>query len=328
MTSTSERLTWVSPGQKRRIGGGMRRVEARLAAVAGAYPGHLGMSSAATLGAGGKRLRPLLVLLTARRGTALTGRVVSAAVAVELLHMATLVHDDVLDAAALRRGRPTVVSESGLLVATSVGNYLFAGAFREIVATRDARSVDRLSAVAAGLSEGELLQMQEAYDVSIMPEQYLRRCTLKTADLFAVSCGLGARLSGLDEDGAIELEDFGRLLGLAFQIFDDILDFSGDEAHTGKRVGTDVKDGTITLPLVYALQARPDLQQLVADRAKDEAEIAEVVAGVRASGALERSREAALAFVAGALERLDACKGDIEKDLLREAAGRVVDRYS
>jgi geranylgeranyl pyrophosphate synthase len=328
VASTSQRLTWGSAGQKRRIVGGMRRVEARLGAIAGAFPGRLGASSSATLGAGGKRLRPLLVLLTARRGAPLTSHVVRAAAAVELLHMATLVHDDVLDGAALRRGRPTVVSEAGLLAATSVGNYLFAGAFAEIAATGDARSVDRLSAVAAGLSEGELLQMEEAYDVSIMPEQYLRRCTLKTADLFAVSCGLGARLSGFDEESAVELEEFGRLLGLAFQIFDDILDFSGDAVQTGKHVGTDVKDGTVTLPLVYALQSQPDLQRLVADRAKDGRGVAEVVAAVRAGGALERSREAALAFVAGALERLDACKGDVEKDLLREVAGRVVDRYS
>lgn len=324
---TSESLHWISATQERRVREGMQRVERRLDEIATACPGRLGASAAATLGAGGKRLRPLLVLLSAERTAPLTGPLVHAAAAVELLHMATLVHDDVLDGAALRRGRPTVVSESGVLVATSVGNHLFAAAFAEMVASDDARSVDRLSDVAAGLSEGELLQMREAYDVSLLPEQYLRRCTLKTADLFAVSCGFGARLSGLAEESVGELEDFGRLLGLAFQIFDDILDFTGEEAQTGKRAGTDVRDGTVSLPLVFALQDVPDLGPLVADRGKDEAGVAQVVRRVRESGALQRAREAALAFLAMALERLDACRGDVEKDLLREVAGRVVDRY-
>ena len=327
MTHHSQSLPWSSPGQKRRILGGMRRVEARLGESASSYPGLLGACAASTLSAGGKRLRPLLVLLCARRHAVLGGAVVHAAASVELLHMATLVHDDVLDGAPLRRGRPTVFSEAGAAVATSVGNYLFAGAFSEIVATGDPRAVDRLSAVAAGLSEGELLQMNEAYAVTLTPEQYLRRCTLKTADLFAVSCGLGAQVTGLEETNVVVLEDFGRLLGLAFQIFDDILDFTGNEAHTGKRVGTDARDGTVTLPLVYALEARPDLGPLVALPKKDEAQVERVVAEVRACGALERCREAALAYITASRERLEACTGDIEKDLLRDVAGQVVDRY-
>ncbi len=306
----------------------MRRTEDRLAGVAHAYPGQLRQSSIATLGAGGKRLRPLLVLLCARRTASLSAPVIHAAASVELLHMATLVHDDVIDGAALRRGRATVVSESGPAVATSVGNYLFAGAFAEVVATADARAVARLSDVAAGLSEGEVNQMREAYDVHVSPEAYLRRCTLKTADLFAVSCRLGAQVTGVEEASLVELEDFGRLLGLAFQIFDDILDFAGDESRTGKKVGTDARDGTVTLPLVYALEAVPELGPLVALREKDQGQVREVVARVRASGALERSREAALAYIVAARERLAACRADVEKDLLGELAGRVVDRYS
>jgi len=321
-------LSWRSPAQRRRIAAGMRRAEGRLGSVAHAYPGQLGRSSIATLGAGGKRLRPLLVLLCARRGVPLRAPVIHAAAAVELLHMATLVHDDVIDGAALRRGRPTVVNESGPAVATSVGNYLFAGAFTEAVATADARAVARLSDVAAGLSEGEVNQMREAYDVLVSPEAYLRRCTLKTADLFAVSCRLGAQVTGVEEASVVELEDFGRLMGLAFQIFDDILDFTGDESRTGKKVGTDVRDGTVTLPLVYALEALPELAPLVAQRDKNGGQVRDVVASVRGCGALERAREAALAYIVAARERLAACRADVEKDLLGELAGRVVDRYS
>jgi geranylgeranyl pyrophosphate synthase len=306
-------LTWATQAQRRRVAAAMRRVEERLDAVAGAYPGVLGAAAASTLGAGGKRLRPLLVLLCASRAAPLNGAVVHAAAAVELLHMATLVHDDVLDGATLRRGRPTIVSESGAAVATSVGNYLFAGAFAEAVATADARAVARLSDVAAGLSEGEVHQMREAFD---------------TADLFAVSCRLGAQLTGIDEGSIVELEHFGRLLGLAFQIFDDILDFMGEETHTGKSVGTDVRDGTVSLPVVYALEAVPQLAQLVALQEKNAAQVAEVVARVRGCGALERAREAALAYIAAARERLVACTADVERELLGEVAGRVVDRYS
>jgi geranylgeranyl pyrophosphate synthase len=321
-------LSWRSGEQQRRVSAGMHRVEQRLHQVAHAYPGLLADSAAATLGAGGKRVRPLLVLLCARRSAPLNGGVVHAAAAVELLHMATLVHDDVLDGAALRRGRPTVVSESGAAVATSVGNYLFAGAFSEAVAAGDARAVARLSDVAAGLSEGEVQQMREAFDVRVTPEAYLRRCTLKTADLFAVSCRLGAQLTGVTEASVVELEDFGRLLGLAFQILDDVLDFAGEEKRTGKRVGTDVRDGTISLPLVYALDARPELAPLVARRGKDDEQVAQVLTAVRSAGALDRAREAALAYVAAARERLAACRADVEKELLSMLAERVVDRYS
>jgi geranylgeranyl pyrophosphate synthase len=321
-------LSWRSGEQQRRVSAGMRRVEQRLHRVADAYPGSLADSAAATLGAGGKRVRPLLVLLCARRSAPLDDAVVHAAAAVELLHMATLVHDDVLDGAALRRGRPTVVSESGAAVATSVGNYLFAGAFAEVVASGDPRAVARLSDVAAGLSEGEVHQMREAYDVHVSPESYLRRCTLKTADLFAVSCRLGAQVTGVEESSVVQLEDFGRLLGLAFQIFDDILDFTGDESRTGKKLGTDVRDGTVTLPLVYALEASPELAPLVSLRDKSADQVAEVVAEVCLSGALARARESALAYIAAARERLAACRADVEKDLLGELAGQVVDRYS
>ena len=326
--SDARDLTWRSRAQQRRIAAGMRRVEAQLGGVARAFPGQLGVSSVSTLGAGGKRLRPLLALLCARRDGPLHTAVIHAAASVELLHMATLVHDDVIDGAVLRRGRPTVISESGAAVATSVGNYLFAGAFAEIVATGDPRAVARLSDVAAGLSEGEVHQMREAFDVHVSPESYLRRCTLKTADLFAVSCRLGAQVTEVEESSVVQLEDFGRLLGLAFQIFDDILDFTGDESRTGKKVGTDARDGTVTLPLVYALQASPELAPLVSLRDKSADQVAEVVAEVCFTGALVRARESALAYIAAARERLVACRADVEKDLLGELAGQVVDRYS
>ena len=193
-------------------------------------------------------MRPLLTLLCARRGEPAGEPVLRGAAAVELLHMATLVHDDVLDRAELRRGRPTVAHRYGAAVAVSAGNFLLARAFSELVGAGVPAAVDLLSATAVGLSEGEVLQRAEAHDVSVGVAAYVRRCERKTADLFSAACALGALLSGAPE-AAGAVGEYGRLIGLAFQVFDDILDCSGDEETTGKRPGTDVRDGTITLPL-------------------------------------------------------------------------------
>jgi geranylgeranyl pyrophosphate synthase len=321
-------VSWTSAGQKRRVAGAMRRIESRLDEVAAAAPGRLGDSARSTLEAGGKRLRPLLVVLCSRRDRRLTVDVVRAAAAVELLHMATLVHDDVLDDAQLRRGRPTVVSEHGSAIATSVGNYLFAASFAEVVATGNARAVARLSDVAADLSRGELLQMNEAHRADISAAAYLRRSDLKTAGLFGASCALGAVLSGLPPRCIDTLDGFGRRLGLAFQIFDDILDFSGDAQSTGKLPGTDVRDGTVTLPLVYAVEERPELVPLLERRQKDDALVARILETVRAGSGLVRARQTALDFIAAAREELETCRDDVESGLLSQIAGQVVDRYS
>jgi octaprenyl-diphosphate synthase len=326
--SGSPAVVWASARQKRRVVGAMRRVERCLDDIAAAVPGRLGESAQGTLKAGGKRLRPLLVVLSCRRDRPLPRHAVSAAAAVELLHMATLVHDDVLDEARLRRGRPTVVSEYGPAVATSVGNYLFAASFAEIVATSDRRAVARLNDAAAGLSRGELLQMNEAHHAGISEADYLRRCELKTAGLFGVSCALGAMLSGLSDPMIEALDGFGRRLGLAFQIFDDILDFSGDVQRTGKLPGTDVRDGTVTLPLVYAIQEQPALGPLLERRDKDDRLVASILETVRSGSGLRRSREAALTFIAEARAQLDRCRDLVEADLLSQIAGQVVDRYS
>jgi geranylgeranyl pyrophosphate synthase len=242
--------------------------------------------------------------------------------------MATLVHDDVLDGAVLRRGRPTVAAQSGVGTAVSTGNYLLAEAFAQLAATGDGRAVDLLSAVALGLSEGELLQMDGAFDVTLTVDDYLRRCRLKTANLFATAGKLGALLSGVDELSAAAVGEYGESLGVAFQIFDDILDFSGDEARTGKRVGTDLRDGTVTLPIVLALERRPHLAPLLAERGSSEERVGALVAEIVTSGALEGAREAALDHIAQARAVLNRCSDEVDKDLLGQVAGSVVDRFS
>ena len=325
---SSPLLVWRSAAQKRRFAGGLARVEAILADVAGRYPGDLGAACRSTLAAGGKRVRPLLVLLCADREREFSTSVLSAAASVELLHMATLVHDDVLDAADLRRGCPTVAHELGVQTAVSAGNYLFAQAFGLLASSDDADAVDRLSDVALGLSQGELLQMSDSFRLTVTQADYVRRCELKTANLFAVACSLGALLSGATAKTVDGLGAFGRSLGLAFQVFDDILDFTGDEKETGKRIGTDLRGGTITLPLVLALEARPELGPRLKGPAVDEAAVRAIITEVRASGALEQAREYALAHIASAREELSGCPDEVDKRLLSEVAGAVVDRYS
>lgn len=321
-------LTWRSAFQKRRYARGMELVEERLTAVATAYPGELGEACRATLAAGGKRVRPLLTLLCARRDAALGEPVLRGATAIELLHMATLVHDDVLDRAELRRGRPTVAHAYGVQTAVSAGNYLLARAFRELVGAGDPAAVDVLSATAVGLSEGEVLQRDDAYRVTVTQAEYELRCERKTADLFAAACRLGAVLSGAGEQAAAALSEYGRLSGLAFQVFDDILDCSGDEASTGKRPGADVREGTVTLPLIFALEVHPELAPLLSRKGQGVADVATVLETVAGSGALARARSVALGYIEEARRVLEACPDLVERDLLAEVAAQVVDRYN
>jgi geranylgeranyl pyrophosphate synthase len=321
-------LSWSSTAQKRRVARGLDLVEERLAGVAAEYPGDLGDACRATLSAGGKRVRPLLTLLCARRGEAAAEPVLRGAAAVELLHMATLVHDDVLDRAELRRGRPTVAHRYGSSVAVSAGNFLLARAFSELVGAGVPDAVDLLSATAVGLSEGEVLQRAEAHDVHVGIEAYLRRCERKTADLFSAACALGALLSGGAPEAVGVVGEYGRLIGLAFQVFDDILDYSGDQETTGKRPGTDVRDGTITLPLIYALDIRPELAETLRRPALTDADVDTVLYAVIETGALERARGDALRYIEDARSVLATCPDTVERGLLGQVAAQVVDRYS
>lgn len=320
-------LAWTSATQKRRVVRGLDLVEERLVAVASEYPGELGEACRSTLAAGGKRVRPLLTLLCAGRGRQADERVLRGAAAVELLHMATLVHDDVLDRAELRRGHPTVAHRYGPAVAVSAGNYLLARAFTELVGAGDPSAVDLFSATAVGLSEGEVLQRAEARDVAVGVAQYLRRCEHKTADLFAAACSLGALLSG-EKEAARAVGEFGRLIGLAFQVFDDILDCSGDQVTTGKRPGTDVRDGTVTLPMIYALEVRPELAEILRRPDPSDADVDTVLAAIAGSGALQRARGEALRYIEDARAVLAACPDTLERGLLEQVAAQVVDRYS
>ena len=302
----------------------LERTETRLAEVAESHGEELAGHALATLSAGGKRLRPMLVFLCANgdRDEHLT----AAAAAVELLHMATLVHDDVLDRAALRRGRPTVFAEGGRLAAGATGDLLFSRAFAELASTGSADAVHALSEASSALARGELMQRADAWSDAVAPERYLERCRLKTASLFCASCRIGALFGGRPEM-ADALGRFGEDVGLAFQMLDDVLDVSGPPERTGKPRGADLLDGTVTLPLILARGSDPELRDL--DPALTAAQAEAICDRIAATGALEQAREEALTHVADAKAALTGLDLPPQRrEALRLVADGVVERYA
>jgi geranylgeranyl pyrophosphate synthase len=299
-------------------------VETRLGELTADHGQALAEDAGSTLSAGGKRLRPLLVLLCA--GPAAGESAVRAACAVELVHMATLVHDDVLDAAPLRRGQPTVAARSGRDRAVATGDLLFSRAFAELGADGAERQVALLSSASVGLAQGELAQRRDAYDALITRQRYLERCALKTARLFECACAIGR--AGDAAAPEPELTRFGREIGLAFQLLDDVLDVSGPPERTGKARGTDLLDGTVTLPLIIAREREPGLGEIDL-RAIDAAEAVAICDRIAATGALDEVRALALGMVEAAKRAIDGARLTAdERRLLGLVADGVVERYS
>jgi geranylgeranyl pyrophosphate synthase len=284
-------------------------LEERLDATVASHPGVVAEVGAEVLAAGGKRLRPLLVYLAAAPDTEPP---LAAGVAVELVHTATLVHDDLIDGVEVRRGRAAAWSAHGAEAARSAGDYLFARAFAELTATGDRQAVRILADTALSLARGEALQWLQTHDPDISVEAYLERCALKTGKLFEAACLLGGR----DAD----LGRFGLALGVAFQIVDDILDCSGATIETGKVAGTDLRDGVPTLPLILAARDDHVVRDALAGGPLDGA-----LVRVAATGALERSRAVALEYA----ERARAClNGELRRGALEALTDALIDRTS
>jgi geranylgeranyl pyrophosphate synthase len=300
------------------VGPLLERVERRLLEIARDNGPVLSDHATGTMTAGGKRLRPLLVVLAAG-GTDGPG-VVRGAVAVELVHAATLVHDDILDAAALRRGVPTVVAAGGRDAAIATGDVLFARAFTELLPSGP-DAVRALSEAGSALAEGELLQRADAFDPTVSVERYLRRCELKTACLFVAACRLGSIEAG---DGAA-LGPFARDVGVAFQILDDVLDVSGPAERTGKHRGTDLLDGTVTLPFILARERDPSLE---APPGMTPAEAETLCDRITATGALDDARARAHELVSQAKTSLPDGLPPAQRRALDLVADSVVARYA
>ncbi|HMJ35631.1 MAG TPA: polyprenyl synthetase family protein [Baekduia sp.] len=306
----------------------LERVEVLLREVGGGHGPVLAEHAGSTIAAGGKRLRPLLVILAAAGEVHPADGLVRAAAAVELVHSATLVHDDVLDVAPLRRGRPTVFASAGRDAAKQTGDLLFARAFALLAANEDLEQVRALSNAGSALAGGELLQRADAFDATITRERYLRRCELKTARLFEAACMLGALAAGGGVAAAEALREFGRRIGLAFQILDDVLDVAGPAERTGKHRGTDLLDGTVTLPFILARERDPGLGALDPREIVEPDQAEAICDRIVATGALDEARTMALQHVAAAKAVVPGGLPARERAALLLVADGVVARYA
>jgi len=280
-------------------------LEGKLEEAVGAYRGVVADVGAQALAAGGKRLRPLLVYLSTPPDEE---RLVVVGVAVELVHMATLMHDDLIDGARVRRGRASAWSAYGPDAARAAGDYLFARAFSELSANGEPQAVGIMADATLCLARGEAMQRRQRFDPDTSIDAYLERCTLKTGKLFEAAC----RLAG--GSGA-----FGLALGVAFQITDDILDCSGVTIETGKIAGTDLREGTPTLPLLLAAQRYESVRAALAGGSQLDGALLRVAS----TGAIEESREVALAYARNARACLN---GELHREELESLTYAVVER--
>lgn len=281
-----------------------------------------------TVEAGGKRLRPLLTLVcgAAHRATAeQRDALVRAAVAVELVHTAGLVHDDVLDDASLRRGRPTIYASHGVATAVATGDLLFALAFEELTRNYDGDQIEALSDATYGLVRGELVQREDAWNLGVTRERYYERCQLKTSCLFEGAARLGACAGGRREL-VPAMFDFGTRMGLAFQMADDVLDIAADSAVTGKTRGADILDGTVTLPLVIAIELDPSLGAIDLREVKTDEQAAEICDRIVATGALGLVLDEARAQGEAAKRTLEGAVDPAEHEVFCAIADSVVSR--
>jgi len=276
----------------------------------------------------GKRVRPTLTLLASRFGHGVSDVVVLMASAVELLHLATLLHDDTVDAASTRRGRATLNAVWGPHAAVLVGDYLFAASATQVCDTGDIRVIRRFAQTIMDLSSGQILEQVHLYDPAVQRQQYVERISAKTASLFATALESGAVLGRAEEAAVQALTSYGWNLGMAFQVIDDILDFEGDADELGKPVGEDLANGVLTLPAIMLLERHPEsdlIRTYFRDRSRKDC-LEGALKIVRESGIIQESYVEAMAFRDKALRSLDALPDNAERDALREIASFVVKR--
>lgn len=269
--------------------------------------------------AGGKRLRPLLVLLSAAALGRSDESHISFAAIIEFIHTATLLHDDVVDISALRRGRPTANAEFGNAPSVLVGDFLYTRAFQLMVKLGDMDILTHMAETTNIIAEGEVLQLTRIGDASTNEAQYLDVITRKTAILFGAACYGAATLAGEEEQTRQALREFGLNLGIAFQMIDDVLDYDGDPASMGKNVGDDLTEGKVTLPLIHTLLTGTEDEQALIRRAiseKSADEIEQVTHAVQRCGALDYTRNRARAYHDLALEKLAALPASAARNAL------------
>ena len=257
---------------------------------------------------GGKRLRPALVLLAANAFGAEGGAKHELAAVIEFIHTATLLHDDVVDESSLRRGRKTANAEFGNAASVLVGDFLYSRAFQMIVEAGSLRVMKVLADATNVIAEGEVLQLLNVHDADTDEQQYLRVIRYKTAKLFEAATQVGAIIGGAAAEAELALAEYGMHLGTAFQLIDDVLDYSGDLHETGKNLGDDLAEGKPTLPLIYAMRSGNSQERELIRHAIEhggKADLEGVVAAIHRVGALDYAREQARIEATTATARLD-----------------------
>ena len=279
--------------------------------------------------AGGKRLRPLMVLLCARACGYTGDQHVKLAVVIEFLHTAMLLHDDVVDDSALRRGRKTVNARWGNPASVLVGDFLHSRAFEMMVEIGDMRVMQILSHATNTIAEGEVQQLTNIRNADLTEEAYREVITRKTAMLFQAASHAGSVLAGADAETEVALRDYGLHLGLAFQLVDDLLDYEGTTEDLGKNVGDDLAEGKVTLPLIVAMRnGNANEAGFIRGAIQDGAveELAEVISTVRATGGLEYTTSSADRAREEALDRLSVVGPSVYNDAMQTLVNFVVDR--
>ncbi len=283
------------------------------------------------IGAGGKRLRPaLLLLMCGALGYTGEQRYNLAAV-VEFIHTATLLHDDVVDESTLRRGRATANEAFGNPASVLVGDFLYSRAFQMMVDAGDMRIMQTLAEATNVIAEGEVLQLMNMHDASLSGEGYLRVIRSKTAKLFEASARLAALLAQAPSPIEQHCAAYGRALGTAFQVIDDVLDYDGDVSEMGKNLGDDLREGKATLPLIVAMQRGTDAERGLLREAIETGgtgRIAEIISIVQKTGALQATRDAAAAEAQTALDALENLPENQYSDVLRQLASQLLQRRS
>lgn len=281
--------------------------------------------------AGGKRLRPALLLLMCGALGYRGDQRYNLAAVVEFIHTATLLHDDVVDESTLRRGRATANEAFGNPASVLVGDFLYSRAFQMMVEAGDMRVMQTLAEATNVIAEGEVLQLMNMHDAALSEEGYLRVIRSKTAKLFEASARLAALLAKSPPAVEESCADYGQALGTAFQVIDDVLDYDGDVSEMGKNLGDDLREGKATLPLIIAMQRgseaeRSTIRQAIETGGTDQ--MAQIIAIVHQTGALRATRDAAALEAQRALNALRMLPQNIYSDALTQLASQLLERRS
>lgn len=279
------------------------------------------------ISAGGKRLRPLLHMLVAKNCGYSGGDHITLAAIIEFIHTATLLHDDVIDLSQLRRGRATANNIWGDEAAVLVGDFLYSRSFQMMIKVGNMRVMEILADTTNQISEGEVLQLANNGNIDLSMDDCIKVMRLKTGKLFEASSRLGAVISGCKDEKENIYADFGMGLGTAFQIIDDAMDYSSSEECMGKKIGDDIAEGKVTLPLILAIDENPSLKETIeqAFNKKSDGMVKKIIDGVNATEAIKRTKSLALDEINKAKKALSLLE-DGEKLLLNMVADFAIER--